>query len=378
MPCAERGPRGGTEPVDRREHRGLVAGRRLDGEPRVAERDDADHDARRPAVDDRLARRPWPPPSGSGSTSSAAMLPDTSNMSISVPSSRGRATVACGRASATIGRRTRRPRAPPAAGRGAGGPARGARRGRRRSVPDSAVSAATPAPPAIGDPPATSTPSGTRSEQQRAAARGTSAGHRRRRSPLGRQPDDRAHEVVVGRERTASTPAAANDRLDAASRARPPPPRTAPGTRVAGVDLQLLAGLGVLHEHRPDVRQLRSRGSTSRTASSSWRWLSRWSWRSQPGVADEVGHDDHERPAADLLTPASSSGAEVRGRRASASASAARSSSSVEAQDRDPAGRRPGSCARRSPPYEDRPDPVAAAGEDPGERRRRSRRAPSA
>ena len=57
MPCPSEVPRSGRQALDRREHRGLVVRRRLDRQPGVAERDDADDDAGGLALDEGLGGR---------------------------------------------------------------------------------------------------------------------------------------------------------------------------------------------------------------------------------------------------------------------------------------------------------------------------------
>ena len=190
-----------AEAVDGREHGGLVVGRDLDREPAVAERDDPDPDRARLVLDERPRR-------GLGGLHPgrrevvAAMLPETSNARMTVPSRRGTLTTPCGRAIATTmivtdehehgrepapdPRRTAlRGRRTPAAARGAavaraaaGARARG--RARRRS--------------------------GSQEQEQH---RRPDEGHRLRPPPLaqGRDPDDRADQILIGGEGQ-STPAA--------------------------------------------------------------------------------------------------------------------------------------------------------------------------
>ena len=122
---------------------------------------------------------------------------------------------------------------------------------------------------------------------------------------------------------------------------------------------------------RADVRQLRSRaGPTSRTAMTSCRRLSRSSGRSQPGAlmkSDTTKTSDRRLIA---LRPASSSGARsVNGALARRGCAAGRRSRRrtwtrpLRGRDR----------ALDAAAVEHRPDPVAAPGQQPGERRRRSR-----
>ena len=79
---------------------------------------------------------------------------------------------------------------------------------------------------------------------------------RRRRCRSLRHPDDGADEVLVGRERDgvdARTPERVGQRRFAPLRRLPEP---SPEALVVRVDVQLLAGLGVLDDDRADVRQL--------------------------------------------------------------------------------------------------------------------------
>ena len=231
----------------------------------------------------------------------------------------------------------------------------------RRPAPP-APAAATACPPAprarAAAPPARrSRRASDDPERDEHEQRPASTGHRnvmrrpaRRRLRSVAMPHDRAHEVVVGRERRRrprphDRSAASSSASRATCRGREPlaEPRSPVSTSSCS------PGLGVLDDDEPDVRQLRSRGSTSRTASSSWRWSRRWRWRSQPGVADEVGHDHDERAAPDRPDARLEQLGEVRRRRVRRSIGW-RSSSST--RRRTAAARtRPGSSARPSPPY---------------------------
>ena len=53
---------------------------------------------------------------------------------------------------------------------------------------------------------------------------------------------------------------------------------------VVRIHVELLARLGILHHDRADIGQLHLARVPQRTASTSWRWLSRLSGRSQPGA----------------------------------------------------------------------------------------------
>ena len=80
--------------------------------------------------------------------------------------------------------------------------------------------------------------------------------YRLRRCRSLRHPDDGLDEVLVGRERdgvdAGSPERVAQGRLAPVRGLSEPPPEAL----VVRVDVELLAGLGVLHEQRPDVRQL--------------------------------------------------------------------------------------------------------------------------
>ena len=125
-------------------------------------------------------------------------------------------------------------------------------------------------------------------------------GTARRRLRSVAMPDDRAHEVVVGRDASpTSTPDRPKAASSSASRARAAAANRSRNPRSPVSTSSCSPVSASWTRTTPTSGSSRSRGSTSRTASSSWRWSRRWRWRSQPGVADEVGHDHDERPAAD-------------------------------------------------------------------------------
>ena len=340
----------GIEALDGREDVGLVAGRRLDRDARVAERDDPDDDARAAALRRCVDATSSRPPSGSAARSSAAMLPETSNASITVPSSRGSATVACGRASAIASTTN------PATSRAPRQDAAAAVRGdaARPTPPPPPIDPARAAPPpAPGAGLDRARREHAERDQQRAAgaapARERHARPRRRRLRRGRHPDDRPHEVVVGRERSRPRrPPGRSARSSSASRAAA---ASANRSRNLASWVSTISCSPVSASWTtigPTSGSVGSRGSTSRTASSSWRRLSRCERPLPAGLADEVGHDHDQRPPPDRRWPASSSAREVGDRRAGrACGSAIRSS--IEAQDRDPAAAPPGSSAPRPP-----------------------------
>ena len=85
----------------------------------------------------------------------------------------------------------------------------------------------------------------------------------------GGHPDDGPDQVVVGRERVGvhagPLERVADGRLASSGGLLEPPAEGA----VAGVDVELLAGLRVLDDERPMSGSSTSRGSTSRTAMTS-------------------------------------------------------------------------------------------------------------
>ena len=108
---------------------------------------------------------------------------------------------------------------------------------------------------------------------------------------------------------TASTPDRRKASLKVASRRVRGLSEAAPEALVVGVDVELLAGLGVLHDQRPTSGSSTSRRSNSRTARTSCRWVSRFSGRSQPGalMKSEITKTSERRLI--VCWPASSSGA---------------------------------------------------------------------
>ena len=172
-----------------------------------------------------------------------------------MPSIRGSETVACGRARA-IASTTNAATTQAAASRSGRVRAAGAavprrRRARARRGPPAAPAAVASIRRA------TSTPSGTSTSASRAA------GHRKRHAGIRRRRLRPAAIRTIARTRSSSV-----DRVAASTRARRnaarelglagvgrrPEPLPEPG--IGRVDVELLAGLGVLHDDRPDVRQL--------------------------------------------------------------------------------------------------------------------------
>jgi hypothetical protein len=88
-----------------------------------------------------------------------------------------------------------------------------------------------------------------------------------------------------------------------------------PELPVVGVDVQLLAGLGVFHDQRPDVRQLHL-APVEQPDGEDLVPPAQDVERALPaGRADEVGDHEHERSALDRQLPGVEQGREVgRGR----------------------------------------------------------------
>ena len=209
-----------------------------------------------------------------GWRSVAAMLPEMSKARMTVPSWRGTSIRPCGRASATTitvkpatrrtpGRAAGSGRRDAATARRCGGavaggrrpdvtPARAARRRAERPRPSERRDLAPLAPVdrAVGQEP-------ERDEHQREQGLRPDEGHdtrRRRRRRAAIRTMARTRSSSVDSE-TASTPARRKASPMAASRSLGRRLEPAPEARIAGVDVELLAGLGVLEDDRPDVGQ---------------------------------------------------------------------------------------------------------------------------
>ncbi len=208
------------------------------------------------------------------------MLADTSNTRITVPSIRGRLTVACGRASAT--RMTASPSRKQSAGRWRRNP--GPRLGRGLASAEQRE-VARHHPPSVLDAQVGEDHHGDdqqreqhrRPDKRHQSSALTSRPHGRARPgkspgvgraarcarpppvhllPYRRIPHDRPHQVLPGRERPRlhARPPERGVQLLLASPGEFGVLR--PEARVVRVHVQLLARLRVLHPHRPHVRQL--------------------------------------------------------------------------------------------------------------------------
>ena len=252
------------------------------------------------------------------------MLPETSNVSMIVPSTRGSATVACG-----PGHRDREQdeggddedRGHLVGGRPAGeaGPGRsGATAGAARAQP------ADPAERRQLPPPAPSSIRRAarheeRDEPDREQHERPDEGHagfrlRSRRSiairTIARTRSSSVESV------TASTPARRNDAAIRASRASAAARNRAPEPRVAGVDVELLAGLRVVHQDRPDVRQVDLAGVDETDREELVAAVEQLQRALPAGDADEVRDEDHERAPLDPAVGGLEERAEIRERRA--------------------------------------------------------------
>ena len=232
----------------------MSLGRRLDGHPGVAERDDADHDALRAAARRSSRAVALAASSRDGFASSAAMLAETSKVSISVPSSRGDGDRRLGARERDDEHDERADDEDPRrAGRGAPvAPAGGVRHGERPRP--SAVT--RPRAPGVDAPRAGAIPERHEHEQHqrdRPQERHAGTARRRLRSVASRTIErtrSSSVEMLTTSTPNVRTPPRARPRVPGRGReplAEPP---------VARVDLQLLPGLGVLDEDDADVRQL--------------------------------------------------------------------------------------------------------------------------
>ena len=217
------------------------------------------------------------------------MLAETSKARMTVPSSRGSADhrLRAGQRDArgSSGRRREHAagmRRRQAAGRAAPAPAaprpararrRAERRRARRRRRSTRAIAARPR-------------AGQQEQRAASAARGTTSAQRRPPpAQRGHAHDRRGRGRRRSRGTRASTPARLNAAAMAGSRAIGRLLEPLPEARVVGVDVELLAGLGVLHDQRPDVRQLDlARVDRAGWRATSWRRFSRSSGRSQPGA----------------------------------------------------------------------------------------------
>ena len=163
----------------------------------------------------------------------------------------------------------------------------------------------------------------------------------------------------------ASTPARANALAISASRARPRRREPAPEGTIGGIDDELLAGLGILDEQRPDVGQSASRGSREPDREDLVAAAEELELALPARLADEVGDDEDERPTPHPAAAGAKQRGQVGHRRAGMARMLRRSRD--EPQDLVAAG------TRRDDPFdltaiEDRADPVAVARQDARQR----------
>ena len=124
---------------------------------------------------------------------------------------------------------------------------------------------ASPGPPARGEaaaaPPVeargrAASPSGTRTSETSSGGQMNDIGYLRAPAAERGHAHDRADQVVVGRERQRLDPGSAERAADFCLATPGRLREAAPEAGVVGVDVELLAGLGVLHDQRAHVRQL--------------------------------------------------------------------------------------------------------------------------